>query len=100
MSTRWDGSTRGRTGVDPELLKELVAGRHRTAPLAVLSPREREVLSLIAEGGSNSGIAGGLLITEEAVEKHVRSILAKLRLPASDDDHRRVLAVLTFLEAG
>jgi DNA-binding NarL/FixJ family response regulator len=90
----------GGSVIDPELVKELVAGRHRTDPLDELSPREREVLSLMAEGRSNSGIAARLFISEGAVEKHVRSILAKLRLPTSDDDHRRVLAVLTFLEAG
>jgi DNA-binding NarL/FixJ family response regulator len=89
----------GGSVVDPELVQELVARRHRDDPLAELSPREREVLSLMAEGRSNSGIASRLFISEGAVEKHVRSILAKLRLPASDDDHRRVLAVLTFLEA-
>jgi serine/threonine-protein kinase PknK len=90
----------GGSVVDPELVQELVAARHRNDPLADLSPREREVLSLMAEGRSNNGIASRLFISEGAVEKHVRSILAKLRLPTSDDDHRRVLAVLTFLEAG
>ena len=89
----------GGSVIDPELVKELVARRHRDDPLADLSPREREVLSLMAEGRSNAGIASRLFVSEGAVEKHVRSILAKLRLPASDDDHRRVLAVLTFLEA-
>jgi serine/threonine-protein kinase PknK len=89
----------GGSVIDPELVRELFAGRHRTDPLADLSPREREVLSLMAEGRSNSGIAARLFISEGAVEKHVRSILAKLRLPTSDDDHRRVLAVLAFLEA-
>ena len=90
----------GGSVIDPELVRELVARGHRTDPLDDLSPREREVLSLMAEGRSNNGIAARLFISEGAVEKHVRSILAKLRLPASDDDHRRVLAVLTFLEAG
>jgi len=89
----------GGSVIDPELVKELVARRHRDDPLADLSPREREVLSLMAEGRSNAGIASRLFVSEGAVEKHVRSILAKIRLPASDDDHRRVLAVLTFLEA-
>jgi serine/threonine-protein kinase PknK len=64
-----------------------------------LTPREREVLELMAEGRSNNGIAHRLYITEGAVEKHIRSILAKLRLPVTGDDHRRVLAVVTFLGA-
>jgi DNA-binding NarL/FixJ family response regulator len=90
----------GGSVVDPDLVAELVSARHRSDPLEELSPREREVLGLMAEGRSNNGIASRLFISEGAVEKHVRSILAKLRLPTSDDDHRRVLAVLTFLEAG
>jgi DNA-binding NarL/FixJ family response regulator len=89
----------GGSVVDPALVQELVVQRRRTDPLAVLTPRELEVLSLVAEGRSNSGIAGLLWITEGAVEKHVRSILTKLQLPASGEDHRRVLAVLTYLEA-
>jgi serine/threonine-protein kinase PknK len=89
----------GGTVVDPALVQELITARHRDDPLGELTPREREVLALMAEGRSNNGIAGHLFITEGAVEKHVRSILAKLRLPASEDGHRRVLAVLTFLEA-
>ncbi len=89
----------GGSVVDPALVQELVARRKRSDPLDVLTNREREVLALMAEGRSNSGIAGRLFITEGAVEKHVRSILAKLRLPEDEEDHRRVLAVLTFLEA-
>jgi serine/threonine-protein kinase PknK len=85
--------------VDPGLVAELVAARHRDDPLAVLSAREREVLALMAEGRSNAGIARRLWVTEGTVEKHVRSILTKLTLPEAEDDHRRVLAVLTFLEA-
>jgi serine/threonine-protein kinase PknK len=81
------------------LVQELLTQQRRTDPLAVLTAREREVLSLVAEGRSNAGIAHRLWISEGAVEKHVRSILAKLDLPASDDDHRRVLAVLMFLDA-
>jgi DNA-binding NarL/FixJ family response regulator len=90
---------RGGSVVDPALVHELVAQRRRSDPLEELTPREREVLALMAEGRSNSGIAQRLWVTEGAVEKHVRSILAKLRLPATQDDHRRVLAVVMFLEA-
>jgi serine/threonine-protein kinase PknK len=90
---------RGGSVVDPALVQELVAERRRDDPLAELTAREREVLGLMAEGRSNSGIAHRLFVTEGAVEKHVRSILAKLRLPATEDDHRRVLAVVTYLEA-
>jgi DNA-binding NarL/FixJ family response regulator len=89
----------GGAVIDPVLVQELLAQQRRTDPLAVLSAREREVLSLVAEGRSNSGIANRLFISEGAVEKHVRSILAKLQLPATDDNHRRVLAVLLFLDA-
>jgi DNA-binding NarL/FixJ family response regulator len=88
----------GGSVVDPALVQELVRRRHRDDPLADLTPREQEVLALMAEGRSNSGIADRLVITEGAVEKHVRSVLAKLQLPAAQDDHRRVLAVLTYLE--
>ena len=90
---------RGGSVVDPALVQELVAARRRNDPLAVLSTREREVLALMAEGRSNAGIARRLWVTEGTVEKHVRSILSKLSLPETDDDHRRVLAVVTFLEA-
>jgi DNA-binding NarL/FixJ family response regulator len=90
---------RGGSVVDPALVAELVSARHRDDPLAALSAREREVLALMAEGRSNAGIARRLWVTEGTVEKHVRSILTKLTLPEAEDDHRRVLAVLTFLEA-
>jgi DNA-binding NarL/FixJ family response regulator len=90
---------RGGSVVDPALVAELVASRHRDDPLAALSPREQEVLALMAEGRSNAGIARRLWVTEGTVEKHVRAILTKLTLPETDDDHRRVLAVLTFLDA-
>jgi len=90
---------RGGCVVDPGLVKTLLAAGHRDDPLAALTPRERDVLALMAEGRSNNGIANRLYVTEGAVEKHVRSILMKLRLPAAGDDHRRVLAVLTYLEA-
>jgi serine/threonine-protein kinase PknK len=89
----------GGSVIDPALVKELVARRQRDDPLAELTAREREVLELMAEGRSNNGIAELLFITEGAVEKHVRSVLAKLHLPATGEGHRRVLAVLTFLEA-
>ncbi|GAA0925067.1 response regulator transcription factor [Pseudonocardia zijingensis] len=89
---------RGGSVVDPALVQELVSARKRNDPLAVVSERERDVLSLMAEGRSNAGIARRLWITEGTVEKHVRSILTKLGLPDTDEDHRRVLAVLTFLE--
>jgi DNA-binding NarL/FixJ family response regulator len=90
---------RGGTAVDPALVQELVAARRAQDPLDVLSPREKEVLALMAEGRSNAGIAHRLWVSEGTVEKHVRSILAKLRLPESGEDHRRVLAVITFLGA-
>jgi DNA-binding NarL/FixJ family response regulator len=89
---------RGGSVLDPALVGRLVRER-RNDPLTDLTAREREVLALMAEGRSNSGIARRLWISEGAVEKHVRSILAKLRLPASGDDHRRVLAVVTFLDS-
>ena len=89
----------GGSVVDPALVQELVATRHKNDPLADLTPREKEVLTLMAEGLSNAGIAARLVVTEGAVEKHVRSILAKLRLPTTEDGHRRVLAVLTYLDA-
>jgi DNA-binding NarL/FixJ family response regulator len=91
--------SRGGSVVDPAIVRELVAAQRVDDPLDELTPREREVLALMAEGRSNSGIAHQLWVTEGTVEKHVRSILAKLRLPETADDHRRVLAVVTFLEA-
>ena len=90
---------KGGSVVDPALVQELVAARRVEDPLDVLSPREREVLALMAEGRSNAGIAHRLWITEGTVEKHVRSILMKLRLPGTEDDQRRVLAVITYLDA-
>jgi DNA-binding NarL/FixJ family response regulator len=90
---------RGGSVVDPALVRELVGAPRAQDPLGDLTPREREVLSLMAEGRSNSGIARQLWVTEGTVEKHVHSILAKLRLPETEDDHRRVLAVIRFLEA-
>jgi DNA-binding NarL/FixJ family response regulator len=90
---------KGGSAVDPALVQELIATRRTHDPLDVLSPREREVLALMAEGRSNAGIAHRLWVTEGTVEKHVRSILSKLRLPESAEDHRRVLAVIAFLDA-
>jgi DNA-binding NarL/FixJ family response regulator len=89
---------RGGSVVDPAVVSELVAVRRRRDPLGVLSAREREVLGLMAEGRSNAGIARRLWVTEGTVEKHVRAILTKLGLAEADDDHRRVLAVLTYLD--
>jgi DNA-binding NarL/FixJ family response regulator len=97
IETLWH-VVRGGSVVDPGLVKELVAARRVSDPLDVLSSREREVLALMAEGRSNGGIARELWVTEGTVEKHVRSILMKLRLPEADDVHRRVLAVLRFLD--
>lgn len=91
---------RGASVVDPALVAELVTARRAGDPLDVLSPREKEVLALMAEGRSNSGIAQELWVTEGTIEKHVGNILMKLRLPETDNVHRRVLAVLMFLGAG
>jgi DNA-binding NarL/FixJ family response regulator len=90
---------KGGSAVDPTLVHELVAAHRAHDPLDVLSPREREVLALMAEGRSNAGIAHRLWVTEGTVEKHVRSILSKLRLSETGEDHRRVLAVIAFLGA-
>jgi DNA-binding NarL/FixJ family response regulator len=89
----------GGSVVDPGLVGELVSASRREDPLALLTQREREVIALMAEGFSNSGIARRLVVAESTVEKHVHSILAKLRLPDTEDEHRRVLAVITFLDA-
>lgn len=90
---------KGASVVDPAVVAELLSTRRLNEPLAVLSSRELEVLALMAEGRSNAGIARRLWVTEGTVEKHVRSILARLDLPETGDDHRRVRAVITFLEA-
>jgi DNA-binding NarL/FixJ family response regulator len=90
----------GGTALDPAVVARLVGSRSVKGPLDELSAREREVLELMAEGRSNAGIASRMVITERAVEKHVTSIFQKLRLPAATDDHRRVLAVLTYLRTG
>ena len=90
---------RGGSVVDPALVQELVAAHHTSDPLDALTAREREVLALMAEGRSNAGIGQVLRVTEGTVEKHVRSIMMKLQLPETGEVHRRVLAVLAFLEA-
>ena len=87
----------GGTALDPEVVAQLLARRRANGPLEALSPRELEVLGLMAEGRSNAAIASRLVLTVGAVEKHVANILMKLRLPPSDEDHRRVLAVLAYL---
>jgi len=89
----------GGTVIDPALVHELVMANRRDDPLSQLSARQKEVLALMAEGRSNAGIGRQLWVTEGTVEKHVRSILAKLDLPETGDDHRRVLAVIKYLEA-
>ena len=94
-----DRIVKGASVVDPVLVRELVAARRVDDPLEVLTAREREVLSLMAEGRSNAGIARQIWVTEGTVEKHVHSILGKLRLRETDDDHRRVLAVIAYLDA-
>ena len=87
----------GGSALDPTIVSQLVGRRRGDHPIDQLTPREREVLGLMAEGRSNSGIAERLVVTERAVEKHVTSIFGKLRLPAASEDHRRVLAVLAYL---
>jgi DNA-binding NarL/FixJ family response regulator len=89
----------GGSALDPEVVSRLLGRRRQADPLAEISPREREVLALMAEGRSNHAIASELVVTERAVEKHVTSIFNKLNLPPTADDHRRVLAVLTYLRA-
>ena len=89
----------GGTAIDPEVISQLLARTRRQEPLNDLSPREREVLALMAEGRTNAAIAARIVVTPRAVEKHVKSIFQKLRLPPADTDHRRVLAVLRYLEA-
>ena len=89
----------GGTAMDPEVISQILARRSRVTPLAGLTPREREVLALMAEGRTNIAIARSLVITTKAVSKYIARIFAKLDLPPSDDDHRRVLAVLTYLNS-
>lgn len=89
----------GGSALDPEVVAQLLGRRRQADPLEPLSPREREVLALMAEGRSNHGIAQQLVVTERAVEKHVTNIFGKLDLPPAPDDHRRVLAVLAFVRS-
>ncbi len=89
----------GGTAMDPEVISQILARRSRASPLAGLTPREREVLALMAEGRTNVAIARSLVITTKAVSKYIARIFAKLDLPPSDDDHRRVLAVLAYLNS-
>jgi DNA-binding NarL/FixJ family response regulator len=88
----------GGTVLDPEVVSQLLQRSRKREPLATLTPREREVLSLMAEGRSNAGIAAELVVSDGAVEKHISSIFAKLDLPPAEHEHRRVLAVLRFLQ--
>jgi DNA-binding NarL/FixJ family response regulator len=90
---------RGGSALDPEVVALLLGRRRRIDPLAALTPREREVLGLMAEGRSNSAMADALVVSERAIEKHVTAILSKLNLPPATEDHRRVLAVLAFLRS-
>ncbi len=90
----------GGSALDPAVVSQLVGLRREDNPLAELTPREREVLDLMAQGRSNHGIAEALVVTEHSVEKHVRNIFSKLGIRADTDGHRRVLAVLTYLRAG
>ena len=89
----------GGTVMDPEVISQLLARRARDEPLSRLTPREREVLALMAEGRTNAGIAARLVVTEKAVSKHINNIFTKLDLYRGEDDNRRVLAVLTYLNA-
>jgi len=90
---------RGATVLDPEVVGQLFVRRRRDDPLRNLTPREREVLGLMAEGRSNTAIARAMVVTDGAVEKHVRNIFTKLDLPPDDEQHRRVLAVLAYLQS-
>jgi DNA-binding NarL/FixJ family response regulator len=88
----------GGTAMDPEVVAQLLSRRSGDRPLATLTPREREVLGLMAEGRSNAAVAARMFVTEKAVSKHTNNIFAKLGLPQSEDDNRRVLAVLAYLD--
>lgn len=88
----------GGTALDPDVISQLMSRQRASTPLAALTPRETEVLGLMAEGRSNAAIAGRMFITEKAVGKHINSIFTKLALPMSEDDNRRVLAVIAYLD--
>ncbi|PJE94539.1 DNA-binding response regulator [Streptomyces carminius] len=90
----------GGTAMDPQVIQQLLTRREKDRPMGRLTPREREVMELMAQGRSNAAIAGQLVITERAVAKHTSNIFNKLQLPPSDDDNRRVLAVLAYLDRG
>ncbi|MEU0701476.1 MULTISPECIES: response regulator transcription factor [unclassified Streptomyces] len=90
----------GGTAMDPQVISQLLSRRSRDEPMGGLTPREREVMELVAQGRSNTAIAAQLVITERAVAKHTSNIFGKLGLPPSDDDNRRVLAVLAYLDRG
>ncbi|MFI6140813.1 LuxR C-terminal-related transcriptional regulator [Streptomyces griseus] len=90
----------GGTAMDPQVISQLLSRRSQDRPMGVLTPREREVMELVAQGRSNAAIAAQLVITERAVAKHTSNIFGKLGLPPSDDDNRRVLAVLAYLDRG
>ncbi|MFC5724083.1 LuxR C-terminal-related transcriptional regulator [Streptomyces gamaensis] len=94
------GVAAGGTAMDPQVIAQLLARRERESPVAALTPREREVLELMAQGRSNAAVAARLAVTERAVAKHTSNIFHKLGLPPSDDDNRRVLAVLAYLDHG
>ncbi len=98
-SIRYAGWPRGGTAMDPEVIAQLLARSSREEPIQRLTPRESEVLGLMAEGRSNAAIASALFVTEKAVSKHTNNIFTKLDLPPSEDDNRRVMAVLTYLSA-
>ncbi|QRV27300.1 response regulator transcription factor [Streptomyces californicus] len=90
----------GGTAMDPQVISQLLSRRSRDEPMGGLTPRERDVMELVAQGRSNAAIAAQLVITERAVAKHTSNIFGKLDLPPSDDDNRRVLAVLAYLDRG
>ncbi|OEJ58667.1 DNA-binding response regulator [Streptomyces agglomeratus] len=90
----------GGTAMDPQVISQLLSRRAQDEPMGGLTPREREVMELVAQGRSNAAIASRLVVTERAVAKHTSNIFAKLGLPVSDDDNRRVLAVLAYLDRG
>ncbi|MBW5426146.1 DNA-binding response regulator, partial [Streptomyces sp. BG9H] len=90
----------GGTAMDPQVIQQLLSRRSSDQPLGALTPREREVLELMAQGRSNAAIASQLVVTERAIAKHTSNIFGKLGLPVSDDDNRRVLAVLAYLDQG